>query len=82
MRSDGGGEFLKGALSALCKTENIRREFTTASSPQYNGVAERQIAVIEAAGLAARIQQPNTPTRFFRAERVCGLSKLIELVTH
>ena len=25
-------------------------------SPQYNGVAERQIAIIEAAGLAARIQ--------------------------
>ena len=27
-----------------------------ADSPQYNGVAERQIAIIEAAGLAARIQ--------------------------
>ena len=34
----------------------IRREFTTADPPQYDGVAERQIAIIEAAGLAARIQ--------------------------
>ena len=34
----------------------IRQEFTTADPPQYNGVAERQIAIIEAAGLAARIQ--------------------------
>ena len=56
VRSDGGGEFLKGAFGALCTTEKIRQEFTTADSPQYNGVAERQIAIIEAAGLAARIQ--------------------------
>ena len=32
------------------------QEFTTADSPQYNGVTERQIAIIEAAGLASRIQ--------------------------
>ena len=56
VRSDGGGEFSKGAFGALCTTEKIRQEFTTADSPQYNGVAERQIAIIEAADLAARIQ--------------------------
>ena len=56
VRSDGGGEFSKGAFGALCTKEKIRQEFTTADSPQYNGVAERQIAIIEAAGLAARIQ--------------------------
>ena len=56
VRSDGGGEFSKGVFGALCTTEKIRQEFTTADSPQYNGVAERQIAIIEAAGLAARIQ--------------------------
>ena len=56
VRSDGGGEFSKGAFGALCTTEKIRQEFTTADSPRYNGVAERQIAIIEAAGLAARIQ--------------------------
>ena len=56
VRSDGGGEFSKGAFGALCTTEKIRQEFTTTDSPQYNGVAERQIAIIEAAGLAARVQ--------------------------
>ena len=56
VRSDGGGEFSKGTFGALCTTEKIRQEFTTADFPQYNGVAERQIAIIEAAGLAARIQ--------------------------
>ena len=57
VRSDGGGEFSKGAFGALYTTEKIRQEFTMiADSPQDNGVAERQIAIIEAAGLAARIQ--------------------------
>ena len=66
VRSDGGGEFLKGAFGALCTTEKTRQEFTTADSPQYNGVAERQIAIIEAGGLAARIQAAaKYPTSFF-----------------
>ena len=56
VRSDGGGEFSKGGFGALCTTEKIKQEFTTAGSPQYNGVAERQIAIIEAAGIAARIR--------------------------
>ena len=41
VRSDGGGEFSKGAFGALCTTEKTRQEFTTADSPQYNGVGER-----------------------------------------
>ena len=56
VRSDGGSEFSKGTFSAICTTEKTRQEFTTADSPQYNGVAERQITIIEAAGLAARIE--------------------------
>ena len=57
MRSDWGGEFSEGAYGALCTTEKIRQEFTTtADSPQYNGVAEHQIAIIEATGLAVKIQ--------------------------
>ena len=55
VRSDGGGEFSKDAFGALCTTGKIRQEFTTVDSPQYNGVAERQIAITEAAALAARI---------------------------
>ena len=56
VRSAGSGEFSKGTFGALCTTEKIRQEITTAYSPQYNGVAERQTALIEAAGLAARNQ--------------------------
>ena len=56
VRSDGGGEFTKGGFGALRTAEKTRQEFTTADSPQYNGVAERQIAIIEGAGLAGRIQ--------------------------
>ena len=56
VRSDGGGGFSKGAFGALCTAEKIRQEFRTADSLQYNGDAERQIAIIEAAGLEARIQ--------------------------
>ena len=32
------------------------KTLTTVDSPQYTGVAERQIAIIEAAGLAARLK--------------------------
>ena len=56
VRSDGGGEFSKDAFGALCTAEKIRQEFTTADSPRYNGVAERQITIREATGLAARFQ--------------------------
>ena len=52
----GGCEFSKGAFGAVCTTEKIRQEFTTAGSPQYNDVAKHQIAIIEVAGLAAKIQ--------------------------
>ena len=56
VRNDGGGEFTKGVFGALRTAEKIRQEFTTADSPQYDGVAERQIAIIEVAGHAGRIQ--------------------------
>ena len=56
VRSDGGGEFLKGAFGALCTTEKIRQEFTTDDSPRYDGVAERQITTIEVTSLATWIQ--------------------------
>ena len=34
----------------------IKQEFTPSYSPQYNGVAERGLALIEEAAMAARIQ--------------------------
>ena len=56
VRSDHGGEFNQGEFGQLCRERNIKQEFTTADSPEYNGVAERGLAMIESAALAARIQ--------------------------
>ena len=80
-RSDGGGEFPESAFRALCTTEKIMQEFRTADSPKYKGVAERQIAIIEAAGFAARIQ---AAAKYLNEvfPRSCGPSKLIGLATH
>ena len=55
VRSDNGGEFNQGEFGQLCRERNIKQEFTTADSPEYNGVAERGLAMIESAALAARI---------------------------
>ena len=41
VRSDGSGEFSKGSFGALCTTDKIKQDFTTADSSQYNRVAER-----------------------------------------
>ena len=40
----------------LCRESNIKQRFTTAYSPEYNGVAERGLATIESASLAAKIK--------------------------
>ena len=40
----------------LCTREKIKQELATAGTPELNGIVERQIAVIEAAGLTARTQ--------------------------
>ena len=56
VRSDNGGDFNQGEFGQLCRERNIKQEFTTADSPGYNGVAERGLAMIESAALAARIQ--------------------------
>ena len=56
IRSDDGGEFSEGKFGKLCRERNIKQEFTTADSPEYNGVAKRGLALIESAALAARIQ--------------------------
>ena len=53
VRSDDGGDFMEGKFGKLCR--EIKQEFTTADSPEYNGVAEQGLAMIEYAALAARI---------------------------
>ena len=56
VRADDAAEFKHEAFADLCRERGIRQEFTTADSPQFNGVAERETAMIELAGKAAIIQ--------------------------
>ena len=56
VRTDDAAEVKGGAFANLCRERGIRQEFTTADSPQFNGVAERGIATIESAGKAAIIE--------------------------
>ena len=57
VRSDDGGKFSEGKFGRLCRDRNTKQEFTTADSPEFNGVAERGLAMIESASsLAARIK--------------------------
>ena len=55
IRFDEGGEFIVD-FAKLCRRHNIRQEFPTADSAKFNGVAERHIAMIESAGMAAQVQ--------------------------
>ncbi|CAM9569949.1 unnamed protein product [Ascophyllum nodosum] len=56
VRSDDGGEFMQGKFGKLGREIKIKQELTTADSPEYNGVVERGLAMIESAALAARVQ--------------------------
>ena len=47
VRTDDAAGFKSGYFADLCRERGIRQEFTTANSPQFNGVAERGIAMIE-----------------------------------
>ena len=47
VRSDDGGEFMEGKFGKLCRERKIKPDFTTADSPEYNGVAERGLPMIE-----------------------------------
>ena len=56
VRSDGGGKFRGGKFGDLCRSRCIKQKFTTADSPQFNGVAERALGLIETAAMADRMQ--------------------------
>ena len=45
-----------GRLENCVKSRGIKQELTTAGSPQFNGVAERALDLIEMAAMAGRIQ--------------------------
>ena len=55
-RSDGGGKYRKGKFGDLCRSRGTKQESTTADSPQFNGVVERALGLIEMAAMAGRIQ--------------------------
>lgn len=42
LRTDRGGEFTSGEFNEFCKHHGIKRQLTTAYTPQQNGVAERK----------------------------------------
>ncbi|GJT02050.1 retrovirus-related pol polyprotein from transposon TNT 1-94 [Tanacetum coccineum] len=41
LRTDNGGEYTGDEFDTFCKQEEIKRQFTTAYTPQQNGVSER-----------------------------------------
>jgi transposase InsO family protein len=43
LRSDNGGEFTSNDFEIFCEKHGIKRQFSTARTPQQNGVAERKI---------------------------------------
>ena len=42
LRTDRGGEFCSNEFTKFCEEKGIRRQLTTAYTPQQNGVAERK----------------------------------------
>lgn len=42
LRTDRGGEFISNEFTDYCKCQGIRRQLTTAYTPQQNGTAERR----------------------------------------
>lgn len=54
--SDDGGEFRDGNFGSLSRQRGITQEFSFRDNPQFNGVAERTLGLIEVAAHATRIQ--------------------------
>ena len=56
MHTDDAAEFKSRHFDVLFRKRGNRQEFTTANSPQFNGVIEKAIAMIESTGNAASTQ--------------------------
>ena len=50
LRSDNGGEFTSKLFQQYCDENGIKRQFSTAWTPQQNGVAERKNRTIQEMG--------------------------------
>ena len=76
VRLDEGSEF-KGDFAKLCRRYNIRQEFTTVDSAKFNWVAERHIAMVESADMAAQKQSTFFVDSKFRLVADCDLHATI-----
>ena len=66
VRSDGGGEFCGGKFGDLYRSRCIKQQFTTADSPQFNGVAA-MVGRIQARELLPGAQSPATESLWAEA---------------
>ena len=53
IRSDDAPELKGGRFAKICRKHHIKREFTSASTPQLNGVAERGLTMEKVAKASA-----------------------------
>ena len=47
LRSKNGGEFISGEFNLFCENHGIKRQFSTAKTPQLNGVVERRNRIVQ-----------------------------------
>ena len=47
LRSDNGGEFTSKVFQQYCDENGIKRKFSTTTTPQQNGVAERKNRTVQ-----------------------------------
>lgn len=50
VRSDNGGKFIGEHFAEICNLHRIRREYTTPSTPELNGIAERGLDMVQKVG--------------------------------
>jgi len=63
-RSDRGGEFNSNEFFYFCEEQGIRREFSTARTPQKNGVVERMNITVQQMAHAT-LDESRTPVTFW-----------------
>jgi len=64
LRSDRGGEFTSNEFFNFCEEHVIRREFSTARTPQQNGVVERMNRTVQQMA-RAMLDESRTPATFW-----------------
>eukprot|EP00253_Pinus_taeda_P016986 PITA_16986 len=64
LRSDRDGEFTSNEFFYFCEEHGIRREFSTARTPQQNGVVERMNRTIQQMACAT-LDESGTPATFW-----------------